>query len=62
MFSEVGRVWDGAGVVFSDGGGWAKKSRPRATGCGRLDVVTGIDGLGMSAAGEHGVVFVEIVV
>ena len=40
----------------------AKKSRPRATGCGRLDVVMGIDGLGLSAAGEHGVVFVEIVV
>ena len=39
-----------------------KKSRPRATGCGRLDVVMGIDGLGLSAAGEHGVVFVEIVV
>ena len=41
---EVGRVQDGAGVVFSDGGGWAKKIPAKCLDGGNLRGV-GNDGV-----------------
>ena len=53
VFSEVGRVRDGAGVMFSDGGGRAKKIPAKRLDGGNLRVVTndGMDYVGDSASG-----------
>ena len=50
---EVGRVQDGAGVVFSDGGGRAKKIPAKRLDGGNLRVVAndGMDYVGDSASG-----------
>ena len=50
---EVGRVQDGAGVVFSDGGGWAKKIPAKCLDGGDLRVVAdgGMDYEGDSVSG-----------
>ena len=50
---EVGRVQDGAGVVFSDGGGWAKKIPAKCLDGGDLRVVAndGVDYVGDSVSG-----------
>ena len=50
---EVSRVQDGAGVVFSDGGGWAKKIPAKCLDGGDLRVVAneGVDYVGDSVSG-----------
>ena len=50
---EVGRIQEGAGVVFSDGGGWAKKIPAKCLDGGNLRVVAdgGMDYVGDSVSG-----------
>ena len=54
VFSEVGRVRDGAGVVFSNWGGQAKKIPAKRLDGGNLRVVVndGMDYVGDSASGS----------
>ena len=53
MLSEVCRVREGADVVFSDGGEWAKKIPAKRLDGGNLRVVAndGMDYVGDSASG-----------